>query len=93
MATSRIVELANRITSNTAKIDGYLLSHNLPTPSFDVDGPRDTLIPKNELSIESARVAILDDTLELRRLVLGPREYLMSYTVSPENGNCSGPSF
>ncbi|KAI1181598.1 S-adenosyl-L-methionine-dependent methyltransferase [Nemania serpens] len=79
MATSRIVELANRIASNTVKIDDYLLSHNLPTPSFDVDGPLDTLIPKNELSIESLRVAIIDDTLELRRLVLGPREYLTSY--------------
>ncbi|KAI0810440.1 S-adenosyl-L-methionine-dependent methyltransferase [Xylaria sp. FL0064] len=29
---------------------------------------------------ESARVAVIDDTLELRRLVLGPREYLMSYS-------------
>ncbi|KAI1427098.1 S-adenosyl-L-methionine-dependent methyltransferase [Xylaria sp. FL1777] len=80
MATSRIVELANRIANNTAKIDEYLRSRNLPTPSFDVDGPRDTLIPKDEVSIESARVAIVDDTLELRRLALGPREYLMSYT-------------
>ncbi|TRX96512.1 hypothetical protein FHL15_002784 [Xylaria flabelliformis] len=80
MATSQIVELANRIASNTAKVNDYLLSHNLPTPSFDVDGPRDTLIPKDELDIEAARVAIVDDTLKLRRLVLGPREYLMSYT-------------
>ncbi|KAI1110206.1 S-adenosyl-L-methionine-dependent methyltransferase [Nemania sp. NC0429] len=78
MATSRIVELASRIASNTAKINDYLLSQNLPTPSFDVDGPRETLIPKDEVSIEAARVAIIDDTLELRRLVLGPREYLMS---------------
>ncbi|KAI1123665.1 S-adenosyl-L-methionine-dependent methyltransferase [Nemania abortiva] len=80
MATSRIIELANRIASNTAKVNDYLLSHNLPTPSFDVDGPRDTLVPKDELSVESSRVAIIDDTLELRRLVLWPREYLMSYT-------------
>lgn len=93
MAASRIVELANRIASNTAKVDGYLLSHNLPTPSFDVDGPRDNLIPKNELSIEASRAAIIDDTLELRRLILGPREYLLSYTVSPEDGNRSELSY
>ncbi|KAJ3570315.1 hypothetical protein NPX13_g5772 [Xylaria arbuscula] len=80
MASSRIVELATRIATNTAKINEYLLSHNLPTPSFEVDGPRDTLIPKTETEIESARVAVIDDTLELRRLTLGPREYLMSYT-------------
>ncbi|KAI1282907.1 S-adenosyl-L-methionine-dependent methyltransferase [Xylaria sp. FL0933] len=80
MNASRIVELANRIASNTAKINDYLLSHNLPPPSFEVDGPLDTLIPKHELDIETARVAVIDDTLELRRLVLGPREYLMSYS-------------
>ncbi|KAI2642063.1 S-adenosyl-L-methionine-dependent methyltransferase [Xylaria nigripes] len=80
MATSRIVELANRIASNTAKVDEYLASHKLPTPSFDVDGPRDTLIPKDEASVEAARVAVIDDTVELRHLLLGPREYLMSYT-------------
>ncbi|KAI1801108.1 S-adenosyl-L-methionine-dependent methyltransferase [Daldinia bambusicola] len=80
MASSRIVELATRITTNTAKINDYLLSHNLPPPSFEVDGPLDTLIPKDEIEVESARVAVIDDTLELRRLALGPREYLMSYT-------------
>ncbi|GAP82801.1 putative S-adenosyl-L-methionine-dependent methyltransferase [Rosellinia necatrix] len=80
MASSRIVELATKIASNTARINEYLLSHDLPTPDFDVDGPLDTLIPKHEIDVESARVAVIDDTLELRRLVLGPREYLMSYT-------------
>jgi hypothetical protein len=77
-----IVELAKRIAANTEKLQGYLASHNLPTPSFDLGGPKDTLIPKTETETEAARVAIVDDTEELRRLVLGPREYLMSYTVS-----------
>ncbi|KAI0190559.1 S-adenosyl-L-methionine-dependent methyltransferase [Astrocystis sublimbata] len=80
METSRIVELANRIASNTTKVNDYLLQHGLPLPSFDVTGPRDTLIPKDEVELESSRVAVIDDTLELRRLILGPREYLMSYT-------------
>jgi hypothetical protein len=83
MVASRIVELANRIAANTNKVNDYLVAHNLPTPSFDLNGAQDTLIPKNELDVELARVAIIDDTLELRRLALGPREYLMSYTVSP----------
>lgn len=80
MAASRIVELSQRIAANTAKLDSYLASHGLATPSFDENGPLDTLVPKDELEVESARVAIIDDTLELRRLALGPREYLMSYT-------------
>ncbi|TGJ78458.1 hypothetical protein E0Z10_g10305 [Xylaria hypoxylon] len=79
MATE-IMELATRIAENTARVNEYLLNQNLPTPSFDVEGPLDTMIPKHEVEVESARVAIIDDTLKLRRLVLGPREYLMSYT-------------
>ncbi|CAJ2505647.1 Uu.00g130410.m01.CDS01 [Anthostomella pinea] len=82
MATSRIAELADNIATNTSKLNGYLVANGLPSPSFDIDGPSDTLVPKNELDIEAARVAIIDDTQELRRLVLGPREYLMSYTVT-----------
>ncbi|KAI0381216.1 S-adenosyl-L-methionine-dependent methyltransferase [Hypomontagnella monticulosa] len=80
MATSRIVELATRIAANTTRLDEYIKAHKLPTPSLDINGPKDTLVPKDETDLETARVAIIDDTLELRRLVLGPREYLMSYT-------------
>lgn len=80
---TRITELASRIAANTTKLNDYLVASNLPTPSFDVDGPKDTLVPKKETDVEAARVAIIDDTQELRRLVLGPREYLMSYSVSP----------
>ncbi|ROW15288.1 hypothetical protein VPNG_02999 [Cytospora leucostoma] len=79
MATSRIVELSNRIAANTAKLNACLVANDLPTPSFDVNGPLDTLLPKGELEAEAARVAIIDDTQELRRLALGPRDYLMSY--------------
>lgn len=80
---SRITELANRIAANTKKLNDYLVANNLPPPSFALDGPKDTLVPKHETDVEAARVAIIDDTQELRRLVLGPREYLMSYTVCP----------
>lgn len=83
MAASRIVEISTRIAENTAKLDKYLFINKLSSPSFDADGPSDTLVPKDELRIEAARVAIIDGTAELRRLVLGPREYLMSFTVSP----------
>lgn len=93
MATveSRITKLANRIAANTTKLNDYLVARNLPTPSFGVDGPKDTLVPKQEAEVEAARVAIIDDTQELRRLVLGPREYLMSYTVSPVQQRCIVP--
>lgn len=82
MAAARIVEISARIAANTAKVNEYLVANNLPSPSFDENGPSETLIPKDALEVEAARVAIIDDTVELRRLVLGPREYLMSFTVS-----------
>jgi hypothetical protein len=79
MSASRMVELSSRIATNTVKLHDYLTAHGLPTPSFDVNGPLDSLISKEEPGIESARVAIIDDTQELRRLVLGPRDHLMSF--------------
>ncbi|KAH9884618.1 S-adenosyl-L-methionine-dependent methyltransferase [Xylariomycetidae sp. FL2044] len=78
MAQSRIVELSSRIAANTAILDGYLAENKLAAPSFDLDGPRDSLVPKTEAGIERARIALIDDTAELRALALGPREYLMS---------------
>ncbi|KAI8630535.1 S-adenosyl-L-methionine-dependent methyltransferase [Xylariaceae sp. FL1651] len=71
--------ISSRIAANTNKVNDYLVTHNLPTPSFDVNGAQDTLIPKHVLDTKLAKAAIIDDTLELRCLVLGPREYLISY--------------
>ncbi|KAK7730360.1 hypothetical protein SLS53_009060 [Cytospora paraplurivora] len=79
MATSRIVELSSRIAANTAKLNEYLLAHNLPTPSFEENGPQDTLVPKDELETEAARVAIIDDTQELRQVLMnGQHDELIS---------------
>ncbi|KAI1389995.1 S-adenosyl-L-methionine-dependent methyltransferase [Hypoxylon trugodes] len=80
MSTTRIVELSTRIAANTIKLDEYLKSHNLLTPSFDVDGPLDTLVPKDEIEIEKSRISIIEDTTELRRLALGPKEHLMNFS-------------
>ncbi|KAI0149010.1 O-methyltransferase-domain-containing protein [Pestalotiopsis sp. NC0098] len=77
---SRIVELSASIADNTAKVDAYLTANDLPTPSFDVNAPLQSMIPNTEVEVEAARVAIIDDTLELRRLMLGPRDYLMTFT-------------
>ncbi|KAK8136213.1 O-methyltransferase [Apiospora sp. TS-2023a] len=79
MSSTRIVELSSRIAANTAKLNAFLVSNNLPFPSFDLNGPTDSPIPKDNTEMETARVAVIDDTLELRRLMLGPRDYLMSY--------------
>ncbi|KAI8631275.1 S-adenosyl-L-methionine-dependent methyltransferase [Xylariaceae sp. FL1651] len=78
MAQPRIVELSTCIASNTAKLNEYLNTNLLPTPSFDVSRPLDNLAPKSETDVEQACVAIIEDTVELQFLVLGPREYVMN---------------
>lgn len=80
--STRIVELSQRIATNTTKLNDFLEANGLPTPTFDVDGPLGHSIPDDAAEIHAARAAIIDDTQELRRLVLGPKEYLMSYCVS-----------
>ncbi|KAI1076986.1 putative O-methyltransferase [Whalleya microplaca] len=77
MADSRILELSVRIATNTAKVNDYLAANNLPQPSFDIDAPSQFSI--NEPEIAAARQAVLHDCLELRDLMLGPREYLTSF--------------
>lgn len=80
--SSRITLLSSRIATNTSKLNDYLEANGLPTPSFEVNGPSQSSVPSSEPEIEAARIAIIDDTQELRRLVLGPRDYLMSNRVS-----------
>ncbi|KAI0156804.1 S-adenosyl-L-methionine-dependent methyltransferase [Xylariaceae sp. FL1272] len=80
MGDSHILELSARIAANSAKLNAYLHAHQLPNPSFGADGPRDSLVPKSEKDVEAARAAIIEDTMELRSLALGPREYVMSFS-------------
>jgi hypothetical protein len=81
MTSLSITELAKIISENTAKVDEYLATQGLPQPSFDVNAPSKSLIPSEAVEIEAARAAVIDATLMLRDLMLGPKEYLMSFTV------------
>ena len=70
VASTRIAELAAQIHENTTKVDQYLLSRSLPSPSFHEDGPVDFEIEDEE--IQKARETALDSSLELHQLLLGP---------------------
>ncbi|CAF9913897.1 hypothetical protein IMSHALPRED_001473 [Imshaugia aleurites] len=70
MPSTRIAELAAQIQDNTAKVDHYLQSRSLPSPSFHEDGPVDFQIEDEE--IQKARETALDSSLELHQLLLGP---------------------
>ncbi|PWY81695.1 putative O-methyltransferase [Aspergillus sclerotioniger CBS 115572] len=71
--TSRMTELAARISENTAKVDAYLRSHGLPSPSFDEDGPVDFGIKDEE--IKKAQEEVIHYSMELQRLLQGPSQF------------------
>ncbi|KAI9686629.1 MAG: hypothetical protein M1822_003640 [Bathelium mastoideum] len=70
MSTTRIAELSDLIQTNTAKVDNWLKERRLPTPSFDKDGPVDFGIDAPE--IQQARMIVMESSLELHDLLLGP---------------------
>lgn len=71
MSTTRILELAAIISSNTNAIDDYYQSNGLLSPSFDAKGS--TVIP---MEVDSARDAVLDATMELHDLLLDPLDLM-----------------
>lgn len=68
--STRIAELAALIQRCTSDIDSYLQHNQLPSPTFDEDGPIDLKLPSGKLS--AARDSVLDATAELHDLLLGP---------------------
>lgn len=79
MSTTRIGELTSIIAANTAKVDEYLASQGLPTPSFNADAPPKLVF---QGPVATYRQAILDATDELHALMLGPIGILTSPAVS-----------
>jgi hypothetical protein len=76
-----VSQLAAKIITNTVKVNDHLHVNSLAAPSFDVDGPTESLVPKDQAEIQAARIAVIEGTQELRRLILDPREYLWSKEV------------
>jgi hypothetical protein len=72
MAASRLIQLAEAVLKNAKQFDAYLQEHNLPTPSFEPDGPADF----GALPVEQARVDAIDAARELADLLQGPVGFL-----------------
>ena len=71
-APSRMVVLAQKISSETDKIEAYMRHHNLPMPSFDIGSPLD--FPNLPPEILKSRHEVIFATRELGLLAHGPRE-------------------
>ncbi|MCJ1246594.1 hypothetical protein MMC30_003803 [Trapelia coarctata] len=79
--TNRITALATLIAQNTAIIDTYLTTNNLPTPSLDANCPAKLPIAEEAVEVVAARAAVIEATDELQALMMGPLELLkVDYT-------------
>ena len=79
MPGKTIGELAASITEHTLKIEAYIQSQNLPSPSFATSTPLKHSFPPH---IKASQDAVLEATDELRAHVLGPVAYLTYQRVS-----------
>lgn len=59
-------------------VNDYPASRGLPAPSFDLTGPDHLLPLDTPLEISLACRVVIDDCLELRNFLLGPRERVMA---------------
>ena len=79
-SVSRIAELASLIQVHTLKVDEYISSHGLPSPSFDASMPAQLRFPD---SIEPSSTTVIEATSELQSLMLGPMGFLVHQIDSP----------
>jgi hypothetical protein len=82
MSTLKIQQLAELIRDRTNSLGSYLVENKLPAPSFDADGPPAFPIPASETSLEDSRLEVIEALDELRALMMGPKEYLLSFSVT-----------
>ena len=76
-SSNHIVQLASVISKNTKKFDNWLTSHGIPSPSFGIETPPKLQVPKD---IAQARQAVVEATIELQALMLGPVGHLQHQT-------------
>jgi hypothetical protein len=84
MATSRILTLANEISSNTKILDDFFIQNNLPPPSFEEDTPLMYQFPPDIAEAQESLSAALD---ELSSLNKGPIQTIVSNSVKPSIHN------
>lgn len=76
MSTSRIIQLAQRISAQSAVLDSHLQDNGLPQPSFDEDGPTEAF-KDGTPDVQKAKSDVLEATIELRQLIEGPMKSLI----------------
>ncbi|KAI1654696.1 S-adenosyl-L-methionine-dependent methyltransferase [Daldinia decipiens] len=72
MASSKMIALAQKIASETEKVEAYFKNNDLLAPRFDADAPGDFPIMPDDVS--RSRREVIHATQELHDLMVGPRE-------------------
>ena len=73
LQSSRSVQLASIITSNTTQCDQWFVSQGIPQPSFDEDLTFTSAVPDE---VTEAREKVIEASTELQSLMLGPAGYV-----------------
>lgn len=73
---SSIQELGEKIARNSAVVNKWLASKKCKGPSFDQDADQEFPSTAYSPEIETARLAIIEDTSALHDLIIGPGEVL-----------------
>jgi hypothetical protein len=77
-----IPKLVNIIQENTAILNQYLETNELPRPTFSPKGPLQFPAPPDAEEIQNARSAIISATQTLHDLLIGPAAILESIHVN-----------
>ena len=70
---SEIAKLAALVLTNTIRVDDYLQTNKLPSPSFHEDGPIDFGLSSD---VEAARIAAIEASFRLHDRLRGPVELI-----------------
>jgi hypothetical protein len=75
-SSSRILNLAQTIITQTQLLDEHIRTNDLPEPSFKANAPIEP-IQRATAEVESARTAVIEAAIELRQLLEGPVKALL----------------
>ncbi|KAI4191315.1 MAG: hypothetical protein LQ348_003536 [Seirophora lacunosa] len=77
-----LTELAAQISSHAQKIEETLAAHNLPQPSFAVDGPPTMPAGPEFRELQKTRLALMDAARDMEHLTTGPEAWIKSSVLS-----------
>ncbi|KAI4113180.1 MAG: hypothetical protein LQ345_005784 [Seirophora villosa] len=77
-----LTELAAQISSHAQKIEETLAAHDLPQPSFAVDGPPTMPAGPEFRELQKTRLALMDAARDMEHLTTGPEAWIKSSVLS-----------